>query len=80
MSSEPYVPNLNEVRADFVALHTRNFDPYQAGRSLTSEQEYYGDQFDRFIAKVRAGAKVEALREAAEEWRKQNYALGEFDG
>lgn len=56
MSSEPYVPNLNEVRADFVALHTRNFDPYQAGRSLTSEQEYYGDQFDRFIAKVRADA------------------------
>ena len=65
MSSEPYVPNLNEVRADFVALHTRNFDPYQAGRSLTSEQEYYGDQFDRFIAKVRA----DALREAAGAWQ-----------
>ncbi|MCT2182861.1 hypothetical protein M3G00_07915 [Brevibacterium casei] len=61
MSSEPYVPNLNEVRADFVALHTRNFDPYQAGRSLTSEQEYYGDQFDRFIAKVKAEAWATGL-------------------
>ena len=61
MCSEPNVPSEKEVRADFVALHTRNFDSYQVGRSLTSEQEYYGDQFDRFIAKVQA----DTLREFA---------------
>jgi len=48
--------------------------------SHTTDVDERFAEFDRFIAKVRAGAKVEALREAAEEWRKQNYALGEFDG
>lgn len=51
-----YTPTPNEVRADFALLHTRNFDEYQVGRSLTSEQEFYGDIFDRVLAKVRAEA------------------------
>lgn len=45
-----YTPTTDEVRADFVALHTRNFDAYAVGRSLTSEQEYYGEDFDRWLA------------------------------
>ena len=47
--SDDYTPTTGEVRADFVALHTRNFDAYAAGRSLTSEQEYYGEDFDRWL-------------------------------
>ena len=44
-----YTPSLNEVRADYVAIHTRNFDSYATGRSLTSEQEFYASQFDRWL-------------------------------
>ena len=45
-----YTPTTGEVRAAFVSVHTRNFDAYQAGRSLESEEEHYGDQFDRWLA------------------------------
>lgn len=64
MSSEPYVPS--EVVENIIEAMEL------AGHSTGFARAQ--------IAKVRAGAKVEALREAAEEWRKQNYALGEFDG
>lgn len=49
-------PSINEIRADFIALHTRNFDAYMAGRSLTSEQEFYGAQFDSVIRRIQAEA------------------------
>ena len=48
--TDDYTPSLNEVRADYVAIHTRNFDSYATGRSLTSEQEFYASQFDRWLA------------------------------
>ena len=56
-----YTPSVDEMRADFVHEHTRRFDEYQAGRSLESEEEHYGDQFDRFLARVRRDAAREAL-------------------
>ncbi len=65
MSNEQSIrdePSLEEVRADFITLHTRSFDAYMVGRSLTSEQEFYGAQFDSVIRRIQA----EALREAAE--------------
>lgn len=49
-------PSLNEIRADFITLHTRNFDAYMVGRSLTSEQEFYGAQFDSVIRRIQAEA------------------------
>ena len=52
-------PSIAEVRADYVRDHTRNFDSYTVGRSLTSEQEIYGARFDRTIAAVIARAKRE---------------------
>ena len=58
-----YTPTPNEIRADFITLHTRNFDSYTVGRSLTSEQEVYGDAFDRMIAEVRREAAEKAWRE-----------------
>lgn len=48
--SDEYTPTTEEVRADYVRDHTRNFDSYSVGRSLTSEQEVYGDRFDRWLA------------------------------
>ena len=45
-----YTPTTEEVRADYVRDHTRNFDSYMVGRSLTSEQEFYGAKFDRWLA------------------------------
>ena len=48
--SDEYTPTTEEVRADYVRDHTRSFDPYSVGRSLTSEQEFYGDRFDRWLA------------------------------
>lgn len=61
-----HTPSVNEVRADFVHEHTRRFDEYQAGRSLESEVEHYGDQFDRFLARVKRDAAREALDGLAE--------------
>ena len=61
-----YTPTPNEIRADFITLHTRNFDSYTVGRSLTSEQEVYGDAFDRMIAEVERAAAARALEEAAD--------------
>ena len=64
-----YTPSLNEVRADYVAIHTRNFDSYATGRSLTSEQEFYASQFDRWLTAQDADVAeriVRALEEAAE--------------
>ena len=58
MSTDEYVPSECEVRADFVQTHTRNFDSYLMGRSLTSEQEHYGAQFDAMIARVRRDAAL----------------------
>lgn len=64
MTADEYTPSTDEVRADYVRDHTRNFDSYQVGRSLTSEQEHYGGQFDRWLA----GERARVLREAAEHW------------
>lgn len=61
MTTDEYVPSECEVRADFVRTHTRNFDSYLMGRSLTSEQGHYGAQFDAMIARVRRAAAREAL-------------------
>ena len=63
-----YTPTPNEIRADFITLHTRNFDSYTVGRSLTSEQEVYGDAFDRMIAEVGRAAAARALDLAASDW------------
>lgn len=52
--AEDYTPSTDEVRADYVRDHTRNFDSYMTGRSLTSEQEVYGARYDRMIESVRA--------------------------
>ena len=67
--TDDYTPSLNEVRADYVAIHTRNFDSYGTGRSLTSEQEVYASRFDRWLASHDADVAeriVRALEEAAE--------------
>ena len=53
-----YTPSVDEMRADFVHERTRGFDEYQAGRSLESEEEHYGDQFDRFLTRVRQDAAL----------------------
>lgn len=52
-----YTPTTNEIRADFITLHTRNFDSYTVDRSLSSEQEVYGDAFDRMIAEAERAGK-----------------------
>ena len=56
-----YTPSVDEMRADFVHERTRRFDEYQAGRSLESEEAHYGEQFDRFLARVRRDAARSAL-------------------
>lgn len=61
MTDSEYVPGERKVRADFVLARTRNFDSYMMGRTLASEQERYGDEFDRWIDKVKAEAAREAL-------------------
>lgn len=64
MSNEQSIrdaPSINEVRADFIALHTRNFDAYMVGRSVASEQEFYGAQFDSVIRRIQA----EVVRQAS---------------
>lgn len=48
--SDPVIPSLGEVRADYIRDHTRNFDSYLVGRSLASEQEFYGEKFDRWLS------------------------------
>lgn len=53
-----YTPSVDEMRADFVHERTRRFDEYQAGRSLESEEAHYGEQFDRFLARVRRDAAL----------------------
>jgi hypothetical protein len=60
-------PSINEIRADYVRTHTRNFDAYAVGRSLTSEQEVYGERFDRTVAAVVARAKREERERIADE-------------
>lgn len=67
--TDDYTPSLNEVCADYVAIHTRNFDSYATGRSLTSEQGVYMSRFDRWLASHDADVVeriVRALEEAAE--------------
>lgn len=56
MSSEPYTPTVEEVRTDYVLAYA----------DRDSSQLLAGVAFDRFIAKI----KADALREAAEAWRK----------
>lgn len=56
MTDSEYVPSEREVRADFVLARTRNFDSYMMGRPLASEQERYGDEFDRWLNQVKAEA------------------------
>lgn len=62
-----YTPTTDEVRAAYVWTYTRNFDTYQVGRTLASEQKHYGDEFDRWIDQV----KAEAWEECATEIEKQ---------
>lgn len=70
-----YTPSTDEVRADYVRDHTRNFDSYMTGRSLTSEQEVYGARYDRMIESVRAEEReriarnIEALEHTRDEVR-----------
>lgn len=56
MTDSEYVPSEHEVRADFVLARTRNFDSYMMGRPLASEQKHYGDEFDRWLNRVKAEA------------------------
>lgn len=63
-----YTPTTDEVRTVYVWTHTRNFDPYQVGRTLASEQKHYGDEFDRWIEQVKAEAAREALTQYASEF------------
>lgn len=51
-----YTPTTDEVRTVYVWTHTRNFDSYQVGRPLASEQKHYGDEFDRWLNRVKAEA------------------------
>ena len=64
-----YTPTPNEARADFITLRTRNFDAYQVGRSLTSEQEFYGAQYDRMIAAIEREAAARALDRVGQDSR-----------
>ncbi|EPH17549.1 hypothetical protein HMPREF1484_00234 [Dermabacter sp. HFH0086] len=68
MTDSEYVPGEREVRADFVLANTRNFDSYQVGRTLASEQKHYGDEFDRWLNQVKAEAAREALTQYASEF------------
>lgn len=84
MSNEQSIrgePSLNEIRADFITLHTRNFDAYMVGRSLTSEQEFYGAQFDSVIRRIQAEAWEDARRSvrAIPHWFNTDDKYGEFD-
>ncbi|WP_279063678.1 hypothetical protein [Dermabacter hominis] len=63
-----YTPTTSEVRTVYVWTHTRNFDSYQVGRTLASEQKHYGDEFDRWIDQVKAEAAREALTQYASEF------------
>lgn len=60
--ADDYTPSINALRADYIALHTRNFDSYMTGRSLTSEQEHYGREFDAELAAIKAEAYDEGVR------------------
>ena len=73
--TDDYTPSLNEVRAAYVAIHTRNFDSYATGRSLTSEQEFYASQFDRWLASHDA-VVAERIARAWDE----GYTAGSQDG
>lgn len=56
MTDSEHAPGERKVRADFVLARTRNFDSYMMGRPLASEQERYGDEFDRWLNQVKAEA------------------------
>ena len=58
-----YIPTTGEVRSDYVRDHTRNFDSYLVGRTLTKEQESIGEQFDRWLDKVQEEAWAEGFLE-----------------
>lgn len=79
ISTDPDIPLINEIRADYIREHTRTFDGGHPDRTLTSEQEFYGNRFDRAIARARA----EALRDAAAATRNEApdepYAGATFD-
>lgn len=78
-----YTPTTEEVRAEYVRDHTRNFDSYTVGRSLTSEQEFYGARFDRWLSEVKARVWNECML-AHVEFRADQivnpYTGGETDG
>ena len=63
MSNDQSIPSTGEVRADYVRGHTRNFDSYMVGRSLTSEQEFYGAKFDRWLAAHDAEVQAQVVAE-----------------
>ena len=65
--ADPIIPSTGEVRADYVRDHTRNFDSYMVGRSLTSEQEFYGAKFDRWLAAHDAEVQAQVVAEEPEE-------------
>lgn len=64
MTDSEHVPGERKVRADFVLARTRNFDSYMMGRPLASEQERYGDEFDRWLNQVKAEAWEEGYEAA----------------
>ena len=65
--SDPITPSTAEVRADYIRDHTRNFDSYSVGRSLTSEQEFYSKKFDRWLAAHDAEVTAKALERGVDE-------------
>ena len=69
MSAEPITPSTAEVRADYILDHTRNFDSFQVGRSLTSEQEFYAAKFDQWLREERAKVLRKAEDVAADALR-----------
>lgn len=52
MTAEPYVPSRQSVRSIYVGAF--NIDPSDEGREVA--EAFFGAEFDRFIAKVRADA------------------------
>lgn len=87
-TADEYTPATFDVRADYVRDHTRNFDSYMMGRSLTSEQERYGAQFDRWLEGERARARtetdstlawIERVLQGAHRAKDSDYAEGVLD-
>jgi hypothetical protein len=69
-----YELGTEDVRKDFTLVNTRNHDGYMTGRSLESERERYGAEFDRWLNLV----KADALRDAAFDFEITTHAWGKL--